>query len=205
MKNVTYFFGWLAMALAVIAVGPDRVTAQDTLVIDNKTAGAVNHLIERYIDGEKGYREAAEHVRDTNLRDTFTKKSDQRKKFREELQNKLSALGKDIEKGGSAEAAAHRAWIDAKSLVTKGDDVAILNAARTGEESAFKSYKELLGSPLPEDLKNTIQSQYTEVLESYNWVIDEIKDRTNEDTKEFVEAKEEVKQDARNTFNTPKN
>lgn len=189
MKNITYFLGTLVAVITVITFGPVRAQAQEIYTVDAKTSGAVNQLIERYIDGEKGFFEASEQVNDAGLKAAFLRKSGQRKKFREDLQGKLAALGKNYETKGSTAAAAHRAWIDTKAVVTKGDDVAVLNAARTGEEAAVKTYKDLLGAGLPEDLRKTVQDQYEDVLESYNWVNDQIKDRAIGDVKERADEK----------------
>lgn len=196
MKNVKYFFGTLFAIMAVLTFGTSRGYAHEIGTVDAKTSGAVNQLIERYIDGEKGYFEASEQVNDAGLKAAFLQKSGQRKKFREDLQEKLAGLGNKYETNGSVAAAAHRAWIDTKAVVTKGDDVAVLNAARTGEEAAVKTYKDLIGSGLPEDLRKTVQEQYEDVLESYNWVNDQIKDRAIGDVKDRADEKLDDYKDA---------
>ncbi|MBI3307491.1 MAG: PA2169 family four-helix-bundle protein [Candidatus Omnitrophica bacterium] len=176
MKTTNYLLGVLAAALIFSGA---RAFAQSVYPLDSPTAGAVNHLIERYIDSEKGFKESAEQVKDADLKARFMKQSEERKKFREDLQAQLAAIGEDYDKSGSMAGALHRAWIDTKSAVSQ-DDLAVLNAVRTGEEEAVKSYKNLLGSDLPESLRDPIRQQYEEVLKSYTWVIGEIKDRSKE-------------------------
>ena len=177
MKTLVRFFAILG-TFAALTIAP-HVYAEN-LNPNADSAKAVNHLIERYIDAQKGFLDASEEVDDSGLKRFFTDKSAQRKAFSEDLQNAMIKAGLKYETTGSAEAAAHRAWIDIKSIVTGKDDIAVLNAVRTGEEEAVKSYKDVLGQPLNDDLRNLVQKQFEDVLDSFTKVNEEIKDRTRD-------------------------
>ena len=102
----------------------------------------INSLIETLKDGQKGFQEAAEGVKDPNLKSLFSGYSQQRARFASELQSQARNLGEsEPEKTSSAAGAMHRAWIDIKSAITSGDDAAILAECERGEDSAVNEYK----------------------------------------------------------------
>src|SRR4051812_11580568 len=87
----------------------------------------INGLIETLKDGQKGFREASEAVKDTQLKSLFLEYSLQRARFAGDLQNEAISLGEhDPENSGSSAGAIHRAWINLKSAITSADDHAIL-------------------------------------------------------------------------------
>ena len=80
-------------------------------------------LVETCRDGQDGYRDAAEHVTDSNLRQFFNQQSLERAGFAAELEEELLKLGeKDPDRTGSAAAGIHRAWIDVKAMLGGGDE-----------------------------------------------------------------------------------
>ena len=60
---------------------------------NNNVIGLVENLIEICRDGEKGYKDAASHVKRTDLKTFFTEQGVQRARFADELQVELSKLG----------------------------------------------------------------------------------------------------------------
>ena len=63
----------------------------------------INGLIETLKDGEKGFKEAAEAVKDPQLKSLFQQYSQQRSRFANELQTQARSLGEsDPEKTSSA-------------------------------------------------------------------------------------------------------
>jgi uncharacterized protein (TIGR02284 family) len=124
----------------------------------------VNSLIETLKDGQEGYKEAAEAVKDTKLKSLFNEFSQQRATFASELQSEASRLGEpEPEESSSAAGAMHRAWIDLKAAVTSGDDAAILAECERGEDSAVKEYKEAMEANLTPPVREIISRQYGEV------------------------------------------
>jgi uncharacterized protein (TIGR02284 family) len=117
-----------------------------------QTIKILEELVETCRDGQEGYRDAADHVTDSNLRHFFNEQSLSRAGFAGELEQELIAAGKhDPNRSGSASAAMHRAWIDLKSALGGGDH-AILTSVESGEDSATSSYKKALQNPnLPEN------------------------------------------------------
>src|SRR5919106_4483302 len=95
----------------------------------------INNLIETIKDGQEGFKQAAEAVKDPNLKSLFTEYSQQRARFASELQNEARKWGEpEPEKDSSAAGAMHRAWINLKSAITSGDDHSILAECERGED-----------------------------------------------------------------------
>ena len=84
----------------------------------NDTRSVLNDLIQTCKDGQQGFQEAANHVKDANVRAMFLEYSQQRSRFVGELQQEVMGLGGDPEKSGSTMGALHRGWIDFKAKVT---------------------------------------------------------------------------------------
>ena len=75
----------------------------------------IEKLAEISKDGEKGYRDAADHAKQSDLKAFFITQSSERKRFADELQTVLAKLGKvEKKESGTVAGALHRAWIDTK-------------------------------------------------------------------------------------------
>jgi len=106
-------------------------------------------LIETCRDGEKGYKDAAEHVKRPDLKAFFAEQSVERGRFARELETELARLGKTGKKeSGSVAGAMHRAWIDTKANLGGGDHT-ILESVEQGEDSAKEAYEKALNASLP--------------------------------------------------------
>ena len=89
---------------------------------ENNAVSVIENLIETCKDGQKGYQDAASHVKRSDLKTYFNEQAMERGRFAQELQAELSKLGKPGKKvSGSATGALHRAWIDTKATLGAGD------------------------------------------------------------------------------------
>ncbi len=133
----------------------------------NDTIKALNYLIGTSIDGENGYREAAEEADSSGLKSQLMKLGQQRTQFRGELEQEVIRLGGDPKEGGSAGAALHRTWLNVRDAITgKGDD-AIIKETQRGEKAALDNYDDVLGRDLPADLTETVKRQRDAVQQAY--------------------------------------
>jgi uncharacterized protein (TIGR02284 family) len=131
----------------------------------------INCLIETLKDGQEGFKQASEAVKDTNLKSLFSEYSLQRAKFAGELQSEARQLGEsEPEESSSSAGAMHRAWINIKSAVTSGDDHSILAECERGEDSAVKEYKEALEEDLSSPIRAIVSRQYSEVKSAHDRV-----------------------------------
>jgi len=133
-----------------------------------ETSSVLNDLIETLKDGQKGFRQAAEAVRDPQLKSLFVEYSEQRSQFATALQSQLQSLGNEPESGSSATGALHRGWINLKSAVTGGDDHAILAECERGEDSAVKEYRKALDDDLSPSLHELVSRQYTDIQAAHD-------------------------------------
>lgn len=138
----------------------------------DNSISVLNNLIETCKDGENGFRQAAEAVKNMKLRSLFEEYSQERLKFAHELQADVSKLGRTPEKSGSVSAAAHRGWMNIKSVVTGADDHAILAECERGEDSAKEAYQNALKEMLPTDIKSVVERQYERVKKAHDHIRD---------------------------------
>ena len=143
--------------------------------LNKEAISVLNDLIETSKDGEKGFMACAEDVKNTQLKQVFTKHAQDCRQAATELQAKVKSLGGDPETSTSVTADLHRFWVDIKSSVTGKDEAAILNEAERGEDHAKAAYKKALEKDLPADIRSFIQSQYEGVQKAH----DEIRDLRN--------------------------
>ena len=137
---------------------------------NDKTLSVLEDLIETCKDGQKGYQDAAQHVKRSDLKTYFNEQSLERARFAEELRQELTRLGEgDKKPSGSVSAALHRAWIDTK-VALGGGDKAILESVEAGEDSAKESYRKALSEPLPSDIAATVRNQAASVQKAHDHV-----------------------------------
>jgi uncharacterized protein (TIGR02284 family) len=130
----------------------------------------LNSLIETLKDGQEGFRQAAEAVKDSQLKSLFNELSLQRSKFAGELQSHAIQMGESTPEDSSSTAGAlHRAWINMKSAITSQDDHAILAECERGEDSAVAEYKKAMDEEeLPSPARDIISRQYTAVKAAHD-------------------------------------
>jgi uncharacterized protein (TIGR02284 family) len=139
----------------------------------------INGLIETLKDGQEGFKQAAEAVKDPQLKSLLRDYSQQRSRFASELQTQARSLGEsDPEKTSSAAGAMHRAWINIKSAVTSGDDKAILAECERGEDSAVNEYEKAMEDNLSSPLRDIVSRQYSEIKSAHDRV-KELRDATS--------------------------
>jgi len=138
---------------------------------NDKAISCLNNLIETCRDGQTGFKEAAENVKNTELKSFFNQISLDRARFVGELQQEVRRLGGDPENSGSTAAALHRAWIDIKGTLTGKNDESILNECERGEDSAVDAYRDALKDQnLPNDIRALVERQFRSVQEAHNSV-----------------------------------
>ena len=130
----------------------------------------IEKLIEVCKDGEKGYKDAAEHAKRSDLKTVFTTQSSERGGFARELQAVLMNLGKTEKKeSGTVAGALHRAWIDTKVGLGAGDK-SILESVEKGEDEARDAYREAIGTPLPPEAADVVSRQARSVQAAHDQV-----------------------------------
>ena len=127
-------------------------------------------VIKTLQDGQKGFAEVGEHLKDDTLKRYFLAESLKRANFRAELENELHRAGMaDVSESGSAAGAMHRAWVDLKANLGGGDHT-LLESAEQGEDDAKKTYKEALEQELPLPIRQLQTEQQAHILTSHDYV-----------------------------------
>jgi uncharacterized protein (TIGR02284 family) len=137
---------------------------------ENNVVSVLENLIETCRDGEKGYRDAAEHVKRSDLKSYFNEQSMERGRFATELQAELAKVGKPDKKvSGSASAGMRRAWVDTKVALGGGDHT-ILESVEKGEDNAKETYQKALSGTLPSGTAEIVRRQAESVQRAHDKV-----------------------------------
>jgi uncharacterized protein (TIGR02284 family) len=135
---------------------------------NDELISSLNGLIETCKDGQEGFTQAAEGVKDSNLQTLFREYAFRRSQYVGELQSLVQTLGGDPEDSGSISGAMHRGWINIKSAVTGQDEEAILNECERGEDVAKAAYKDALELQLPDYIREVVRNQYDGILAAHD-------------------------------------
>lgn len=137
---------------------------------ENDALSVIENLIETCKDGQKGYQDAASHVKRSDLKTYFNEQSLERARFAGELESELIRLGKPDKKvSGSVGGALRRAWIDTKVSLGGGDKT-ILESVEAGEDSAKETYEKAVASDLPENIAQIVRLQAASVERAHDKV-----------------------------------
>ncbi len=139
--------------------------------MDNDEVIAVlNDLIETSKDGEEGFHTCASNAGNQQLKTFFSNRAQSCAASVIELQDLVRAYGGDPKRSSGFGGAVHRRWVDIRSLLSGGDDKAILAECERGEDVALASYRRALDRNLPPDVRTTVERQYQGVLQNHDQV-----------------------------------
>lgn len=124
----------------------------------------LNELLERTYDAERGYKTAAENVKNAKLKGYFERKAQERYDFGHALKAEIKQFGQEVDKGDSLKGKAHRSWMDLKSLFSTGGEEAMLEEAITGEKAAVEEYDDILKEiNLPASTESLLKQQREQI------------------------------------------
>lgn len=135
----------------------------------DNSASVLKKVIDTARDGERGFREAAEHFKSSDLKNMAQSISAERANFARQLEPELRTEGSTDHPTGSVEGSLHRAWVDIKTALGGGDQT-ILDWLEQGEDYAKKIYSEALQSKLPSAAEMIVRRQYDQVLATHDRV-----------------------------------
>lgn len=130
----------------------------------------LNGLIQTSVDGEEGFRTAAEAVDGSDTKKFFYENSQERVRFAGELQELVRSLGGNPEHTGTFTGAIHRGWMDLKTAIAGNDQRDVLSECERGEDSAKRTYRNALDESLPANVKSSVQTQYDSILRTHDRV-----------------------------------
>ena len=142
---------------------------------DNITS-ILNDLVETSKDGEKGFRTAAEDIKNAELQAMFLRRAQDCATGAADVQQLVVRLGGNPDEGGSVAGAVHRGWVNLKAAVSGRTDLAILEECERAEDVAKARYRKALEETLPEDIRVVVQRQYDGVMRNRDQIRD-LRDR----------------------------
>ena len=105
----------------------------------------VKTVIEVLHDGERGFSDIGEHLKDAQLKSYFMQESQTRGSFARELEAEYgTTTGEATDIGGTAGGTLHRFWSDLKANLGGGDHT-LMESSEQGEDAAKKAYEKALG------------------------------------------------------------
>ena len=132
---------------------------------------AVRNLIAVLRDGEKGFVDIGEHIKNPEYKTYFMEESRVRGSYAAELEQAVNFVtDADVHESGTAAGTLHRVWGDIKAHLG-GNDHTLLETAEQGEDVAKRAYKEALDDTSVSDtVRSLIQAQYSHVSQSHDRV-----------------------------------
>ena len=103
----------------------------------------LEHLYTRLIDSRDGYERASEDADSSALKRVFQELHALRADQAAALRGALASSGADLDDDGSLLAAAHRAFLDLRDMLSGGDDAVIAEVIR-GERTLLNAYNDLI-------------------------------------------------------------
>jgi uncharacterized protein (TIGR02284 family) len=133
---------------------------------------ALSSLISTLLDGQKGFADLGEHIKDQKLKTYFAAESLKRASFRGDLEEVLHQNGvHDIKESATTLGTLNRVWGDVKVKLGGGDHT-LLETAERGEDEAKKAYADALDQDLPLPVRQLIAEQQAHILASHDFVRD---------------------------------
>lgn len=119
----------------------------------------LDDLLKTCRDGEKGFKEAAEHTRTASLATLLRDRAQTCARGAEDIVAAIGRLGGEANDRGSATGALHRGWVSARGSVGALSDLDMLEECERGEDAALGRYRKALEQPLPADVRTLVEQQ----------------------------------------------
>jgi uncharacterized protein (TIGR02284 family) len=127
----------------------------------NQDVEALEALASTLTDSVNGYEDAAESASDPGIKSFLQQKAQMRRGLTEEFRQRISGLGGNADIGGSASAAAHRAFVGLRSMFQDDTKAAVAEVER-GEEYLKERFDKYLGDgSLSPDTRSFISQAYS--------------------------------------------
>lgn len=128
----------------------------------------LNQLVAVSRDGEAGFRTCAADSTDPALKTYFEECAARCQRAADVLAEEVARRGGRPERTGTVSGAVHRAWVNIKSALGGGNDVAVLEECERGEDFALRTYAKALDLDMPADLRILVESQYMGVKHNHD-------------------------------------
>ena len=138
---------------------------------NEETIDHLSGLISISKDGERGYHEAAELVRNSQMSSIFNEYGKQRAHFARDLQTEVERLGGNPPDHGSVSAVLHRGWMDLKSVLSGGDAGAIIGACETADDAAVTAFERVVKTDIAGHSRSLVEKQWHKLQEAHQHML----------------------------------
>jgi uncharacterized protein (TIGR02284 family) len=156
----------------------------------NKTddiRSTLNGLIETLKDGEEGFRQSSEKLKDAMIATEFRTYAAECASFARELRSEVTRMGGTPETSGSISGSLHRGWTNLRAAVAGDSDQAILEEAERAEDSTVKNYRQAMTQNLPPEIRSTVDRQFREIQNTH-FAVRSLRDEAKQ-TKTFTSSR----------------
>ena len=137
---------------------------------NQKAVSILKDLMEVSKDGEQGYKDASDDVKDKELSTMLLEFSVQRGEFVNTLRHMVHNLGGETEFSGSILGILHRRWMDVKFGVAGSNPRSVLRECLRGDNAALNKYEIHLGQDLPDNIRAIVSNQHESIKENYDTI-----------------------------------
>ncbi len=137
---------------------------------NSNVVAVLKELMEVSKDGEQGYKDASDDIKDKELSVMLFNYSVLRGNYVNVLRELVQSLGGATEFSGSILGIIHRRWMDVRFGVAGSDPHSVLSECLRGDKAALKKYEIHLEQDLPENISNKILLQYSEMKLNYDTI-----------------------------------
>ncbi len=139
---------------------------------------AIRNLISVLRDGEKGFVDIGEHIKNAEFKSFFMAEAHVRGSYATELERAANFVtDADIHETGTVIGTVHRVFGDIKAHLGVSDH-SLLETAEQGEDVAKKAYKEALVDPAVSDTLRALISQQAEHINQSHDKVKALRDTT---------------------------
>jgi uncharacterized protein (TIGR02284 family) len=136
---------------------------------DEGMAEALRALNALCHDSEAGYRKAAEDADKEDLKFEFEELAEQRAKMAEALDKILRELGIEPAAAGTLAGSAHRAFLDLRSKLQRGNPKAVFAEIARGEGTFESAIDKALEFPMPQNLRRQLQGHHRTIRQARDY------------------------------------
>ncbi len=133
---------------------------------------SLQNLHQANVDSAKGFKEAAQDLKNSQLAADFMKWSQERNKQARELAEIVEINDGEVDREGSWLGSLHRSYMALKAAISSDDDHAILAEAERGEDYIKEAYEEVLKESPGTAVNDVLQRQYANVKATHDRVRD---------------------------------
>jgi len=131
---------------------------------------ALHNVIQSLIDGQEGFKQIGDELKDQTHKRYFLAESLKRAQFRGDLEAVLHQEGvHDIKESGTSSGTVRRTWASLKHNLGGGDHT-LLETAEQGEDAAKEAYQDAMNRELPLPIRQILATQSAHIHASHDYV-----------------------------------